>query len=386
MARELSIAKGSFRECRGLAREQLEDLYQETTLALLERPYLSEEHLRHALRLGVKNRALNLHRNQRRRREILQDNAPALIAESDSREQHSGPESSSLRREDQLVVAEFLSELTGAEQSVFWLTAEGMRYRAIAPALGIPVNEARKLVRSCERKRERFQLLYNTGRLCGFRSSTITALQSGDCTSAEVARRAFAHIERCPACRAEHKTNARKLMRSFSEQATALLPLPAVLQHRWATRLALWVRNLPARLLGLSDSAQRLSFPGSGSTLAKVAVAGVVAAGGLGATHALTQRTPRRDARAPEQASSAVVEPSAIVAVAAPRGVTSSSGHAGQARRAPTRLGVARRASRGSNAPRVRVPASAGLDYLGVAAKNATPTSLSSNSGGPFSP
>ena len=48
----------SFPECRGLSTEQLEDIYQETALALLRRPYDSEEHLRNALRTGLKHRAL----------------------------------------------------------------------------------------------------------------------------------------------------------------------------------------------------------------------------------------------------------------------------------------------------------------------------------------
>ena len=55
-----------------------------------------------------------------------------------------------------------------------------MQYRAIAPVLGIPVNEARNTARACERKRERFQLLYDTGRLCGYRAQTIQALQNGE--------------------------------------------------------------------------------------------------------------------------------------------------------------------------------------------------------------
>src|SRR5450759_1757780 len=51
---ELRIAR-AFAECRGLSTEQLEDLYQETVLALLPRRYESEEHLRNALRAGLKH-------------------------------------------------------------------------------------------------------------------------------------------------------------------------------------------------------------------------------------------------------------------------------------------------------------------------------------------
>jgi hypothetical protein len=78
---------------------------------------------------------------------------------------------------------------------VFWLIADGMRYRAIASALEIPVKRTRNASRSCERKRERFQPLYDTGRLCGYSAATIQALQGGEVTSEEVARRAFAHLE-----------------------------------------------------------------------------------------------------------------------------------------------------------------------------------------------
>lgn len=42
-AREVRIARG-FAECKGLGTEQIEDVYQETALALLERTYPSEEH------------------------------------------------------------------------------------------------------------------------------------------------------------------------------------------------------------------------------------------------------------------------------------------------------------------------------------------------------
>ena len=162
---ELRLAR-SFAECRGLGHEQLEDLYQETALVLLERPYHSEEHLRNALRWGIKHRALHLHRDERRRGEILAQRAPELQLAAEGREDDRTPELAALLAQDRLVVSEFLAELTELERRVFWLVAEGMRYRAIAPILDIPVNEARKASRACERKRARFQLLYDTGRLC----------------------------------------------------------------------------------------------------------------------------------------------------------------------------------------------------------------------------
>jgi hypothetical protein len=68
----------AFAECRGLTTEQLEDLYQETAVAMLRRPYGSEEHLRNALRHGIKHRALNMHRDTRRRAQILAQSAPSM--------------------------------------------------------------------------------------------------------------------------------------------------------------------------------------------------------------------------------------------------------------------------------------------------------------------
>ncbi|MHB8490913.1 MAG: RNA polymerase sigma factor, partial [Solirubrobacteraceae bacterium] len=249
-SRELRIAR-SFVECRGLATEQLEDLYQETAMALLHRPYQNEEHLRNALRTGIKHRALNLRRDQRRHTRILEDHGPGLQLIAQGRASESGPEQITQARQDRLVVSEFLTELDGIEQRVFWLLAEGMGYRAIAAALRIATTEARHACRSCERKRERFQLLYDTGRLCGFRAATIQALQSGEATSEELAERAFAHLDGCSRCRAEHKTNAKRLRRSFQGQAAVLLPFPALAGHLgWIEHLGVRLKTLQYRVAG----------------------------------------------------------------------------------------------------------------------------------------
>ncbi len=191
---ELRVARG-FTECRGLSTEQLEDIYQETALALYSRSYDSEEHLRNALRTGLKHRALNMHRDERRRGQILARSAPGLRLMAQASEVQSAPEPAALAHEDRLIISEFLTELNPVEQRVFWLLSENMQYRAIATALGIPVNQARNTARSCARKREHFQLLYDTGRLCGYRARTIQALQNGEVTSEELAERAFAHLD-----------------------------------------------------------------------------------------------------------------------------------------------------------------------------------------------
>jgi RNA polymerase sigma factor (sigma-70 family) len=284
---EVRVARG-FAECRGLNSEQLEDIYQETAIALLNRPYGSEEHLRNALRHGIKHRALNMHRDTRRRAQILQQSAPSMQRIAEARENQAGPEEAALQDQDRLIVREFLTELDELEQQVFWLIAEGRRYRAIAPILGIAVNEARNASRSCERKRERFQLLYDTGRLCGYRAATIHALRAGELTGDELARRAFAHLEACANCRAEHQTNAKRLGRSFGEQVAALLPLPALqgslswLHRPWSragAHVGCGVRERVAALVGAGGAGAKLT--------ASVATVAVVAGGTVGATHVL---------------------------------------------------------------------------------------------------
>jgi RNA polymerase sigma factor (sigma-70 family) len=287
---EVRLARG-FPECRGLGHEQLEDLYQETVIALLTRHYADEEHLRNALRHGIKHRALNVHRDSRRRGEILVQNAPSMQRLAEGRASQAAPENAALLEQDRLIVKEFLTELEPLERQVFSLMADGMRYRAIAVALQILPHDARTTVRFCERKRERFQLLYDTGRLCGYRASTIQALQDGQFMSEELAHRAFAHLDSCPPCRAEHKTNAQRLRRAFRGQAAALLPLPALLRHTgrlWASlgRGAGGVRERGVALVVSAGAGAKI-------TAAMVTVA-VVAGGTIGATHTLGRHpTPR---------------------------------------------------------------------------------------------
>jgi DNA-directed RNA polymerase specialized sigma24 family protein len=298
-ARELRLAR-SFRECQGLTRQALEDIYQDTVLDLLGRPYENEKHLRDALHAGLKMRALGSHSKASRREEI--ENHPQAYERSDAGD---SPERAALLREDRLIVAEFLAGLSAIEQRVFWLLAEGRKYRGIATALGIDINVARNAARACERKREHFQLLYDAGRLCRFRESTITALQSEQATSRELACSALAHLERCATCRAQHRTNARRLRLRFQGQAAVLLPMPTILsraglltrfvrtrgralQHRLAT---------DAPLLKSPDMRERtIALLAGGSATAKIA-AGVASvaliAGTISATHALDPHSPR---------------------------------------------------------------------------------------------
>jgi RNA polymerase sigma factor (sigma-70 family) len=133
-------------------------------LALLERRFQNEEHLRNALRLGIRHRALHLHRDRRRRGEILSENARAILRVAEGTQRLAWPEDAALRAADKSIVNDFASELDDLERRIFALTGDGMRYRAIAARLGIPVNDARQAYRSYERKRQRFEILYDAGR------------------------------------------------------------------------------------------------------------------------------------------------------------------------------------------------------------------------------
>jgi RNA polymerase sigma factor (sigma-70 family) len=410
-ARELRVAR-SFAECRGLSTEQLEDIYQETALALYSRLYDSEEHLRNALRDGIKKRALRLHRDERRRGQILAHNAPGLRLMAEAREDQNAPEPVALAHEDRLIASEFLTELTAKERRVFAWLVEGLQYRAIASTLEIPVNEARNTARACARKRERFQLLYDTGRLCGYRALTIQALQNGQSTSEELAERAFAHLESCAHCRAEHKTNARRLRRSFRDQAAALLP-PVFIGHLgWLTRLGVRARLLAHRLGidttpigqgGVRERAVAL-LAGGGAKVAIGVITASVLAGGAVATHVLDQNpSPHRHYVAPSAAATprAVpttgrlisTAPAASLSTRVHRSVRTSK--RSRAHRASPRrtLGNIDRASRsiGTTTER-REPG--GFAYLGVPTNTSPPStsartassSEDQSGGGPFSP
>lgn len=370
-AREVRLAR-AFAECRGLSSEQLEDIYQETSVALLTRGYLSEEHLRHALHVGIKHRALNHHRDERRRGRILTHHAPGIYALAEAGAGEDAPEPVAMSREDRLVVSEFLTELDPLERRVFSLMAEGLRYRAIAPALAVDTNAARKASRAVERKRQRFQLLYDTGRLCGFRARTILALQNGEATSEQLAERAFAHLESCAACRADHGTNAKSLRRRFQGEAAALLPGPLIAAHLWppGARLRALLQRfipdaLPAGPGGVRDGAIGL-FAGGG-VVAKATVAGLATvaavAGGIRASEAPVHHPRPKHSRehagksARQQAASASTAPTAAPIIPRPGNGRSDSQNASQ-RRAANRQGTTTRREPG------------GFAYLGVPSRS----------------
>jgi RNA polymerase sigma factor (sigma-70 family) len=400
---EVRVARG-FGECRGLSTEQLEDIYQETLLALYRRPYVSEEHLRNALRAGIKQRALRVHRDERRRTQILAHNAAGLQLMAEAQEGQRAPEPGAIAHEDRLIAREFLTELSEQERRVFGWLVEGLQYRAIASALEMPVNEARNAARACARKRERFQLLYDTGRLCGYRAQTILALQHGERTSEELAERAFAHLESCVHCRLEHKTNAKRLRASFRDQAAALLP-PILLGHLgWLTRLGVRARMLLHRLgidttpLGQGGVRERavamLAGAGVGAKVAAGVVTVGVLAGGAVATHVLEHSPPSK----PHHALTAAVAPPAAPALAPLSALSARSSGTSAVRtfrrpRASVRhaLSKTHTQARASGIER-REPG--GFAYLGVPTRTSAPgasarvasSSEDQRGGGAFSP
>lgn len=404
--RELLIAR-RFVECQGLTSQQLEDLYQETVLALLGRPYQNEKHVCDGLRTGIKRRALNLYNGERRRAEILAENAPGISALETARSAEESTEQIVLARQDRFLITEFMAELTLKERRVFGLVSEGMKYNRIAKVEGISVNEARSLAASCERKRERFQLLHDSGRLCGYRAHTIKQLLAGQATGEQLVQLAAAHLQGCARCRAEYKTNAKRLRRAFQEQAAALLP-PAIISLRRQTRLGIHARVaqrirpdwLTIGQGGARERAAALLAGGGASAKLAVGIATVVviAGGTITATHALEHHPPaqhhpaRRVATASPRAARPVdlTEPTlpAPPPAVAPH---TSSRPAARHHSAPGHVVTnTHEASKANTSANRSEPG--GFAYLGVPTSKTTTAPVqpaaqtASHTGGPFSP
>lgn len=402
-ARELLIARG-FVECQGLTREQLEDLYQETVLALLGRPYQNEKHVCDALRIGIKRRALNLHNGERRRAEILAENAPGISALETARRAEESTEQIVLARQDRFLITEFMAELTLKERNVFGLVSEGMQYNRIATEEGISVNEARGLVASCERKRERFQLLHDSGRLCGYRAHTIKQLLAGEAAGEQLVQLAAAHLQGCVRCQAEHKTNAKRLRSAFEEQAAALLP--PVISLAGGTRLGIHAR-VAQRIRpdwmtigqgGARERAVALLAGGGASAKLVVGIATVaVVAGTLTATHALEHKPGTHRQLTPHTASVApratqpvkFTQPDLSAPTATTPARSSTTAAVKRHRRAPGHV-VAHVASARTSTNRSEPD---GFAYLGVPTTKTTTATparpaaqTATHTGGPFGP
>jgi RNA polymerase sigma factor (sigma-70 family) len=316
---ELAYAR-TFDQCGGASFTEIEDLYDATATRLLEQAttFECEEHLRGALRRGIRLRALRMHRDRRVRKRVLDQAASGMIAERELRAWRDEPERALLAREDDLIVGEFLAELTPLKRQVFALVAEGRSWRAIATALKLSENEARNTTRACERKREHFTTLYTTGRLCGYRSHTIGSLLSGKENSELAVAQAFAHLQHCHTCQIQHKTDAAGLHAAFDARVLSMLPLPAFAGSRSSL-----LDSLQAGVLRVARLFQRDATPqagvreraveivaGSGAS-AKLAagLAGVVllAGGAVGAAHGRAR--PARHQHAQSRAAASRAQP-----------------------------------------------------------------------------
>lgn len=219
---ELRRARG-FRECRGLDATTLEDLFQDATLALMKSSPTDEAHVLNRLRIELKHRSLNLRRDEGRRHQILTEQAPAILRIEEGRRDADAPDQKLLASHDRLLVKEFMAELTPMERLLFPLIAEGMKFNRIAAAERLPANIVRNACRSIEQKRQRFVLLYQSGRLCGYRAATIDALLTGTTPNADIAARARAHLEACDRCRADVARDGVELTRRLNAIAIASL-------------------------------------------------------------------------------------------------------------------------------------------------------------------
>jgi RNA polymerase sigma factor (sigma-70 family) len=397
--RELALAK-RYRECAGLTPEQVEDLYQDTALVLLGRAFQSEEHLRRALRHGLKFRALRVHRDERSHRRILARHAPGIQALARAKATEEAPEHVALSDEERSLIDEFLAELTPDEQRILWLTAEGVPAKRITRALGLPAPQAEKAKLSYERKRENYVVLYSTGRLCGLRSRVIVRLKAHQETSAQLAERAILHLRGCPHCRAEHQITAQRLRRLFEQQAAALLPIPALALHAsWLHGALSRTGRLPHLRLRVpvrpSEMHARLAMilanTGPGTRVAApLAAIAILATGGIGISHLLTRPATPRDH---ELISPSAATPAAPLSRMIPLRATASTprrvgrGAGAHLPFGPGRIVPAPSSPRKGHALNQREPG--GFAYLGVPAQPNSPARQQlerPGGGGPFSP
>lgn len=383
-SRELWTAR-QFRACWGSSLAEIEDLYDATIAALVEKEetYESPEHLRAALHRGIKLRALRLHRDREVHENVLEHSAPIMEAVGQDRAWREEPEQALLAREDDAIVGEFIAELTDLERRVFALVADGRSWRAIATALGLPETEARTLTRTCERKRTRFLTLYSTGRLCGYRSQTIGSLLSGKERGELAIDQAVAHLRHCHACQVHHKTDAPRLRAAFDARALAVLPVPSLyadshaslLDHLQAAaaRAARFFQRVSAPQAGVRERALEVVAGTSASAKLAAGLASVLLlAGGAVDAATGTHRTGQHHHRRPIAQQSHVALPAAPVRRAEPR----------QATRRPA---SARRLPRPSEQH-----TRGGFSYLGASSpppsRPAAAPAVTQHGGGPFGP
>ncbi|HET7378602.1 MAG TPA: hypothetical protein VFJ24_01040 [Gaiellales bacterium] len=239
------------------------------------------------------------------------------------------------------------------------------------------------MTRSCERKRERFLTLYETGRLCGYRSRTI-GLRVGNGEGGELAfGQALAHLRHCRSCQSEHGVDASALRARFDARVAVFLPGPVVARDGWSSPERVWasferlwrgVQRWRAPQAGVRERVVEGTVGGGVGLGVKVAggIAGVAllaggAAGVVGSTAGGHERLEHRPAT--------VVRTTPAVQEARVR--ARAGRHA-----APARVRPSRRLPRPSEQ---RTPG--GFSYLGVPEQRAPAAPVvKQRGGGPFGP
>jgi DNA-directed RNA polymerase specialized sigma24 family protein len=290
---ELALARG-YRQCARLSKEQLEDLYHDVALRLHQQRFTSEAYLRHIAWLQLCRLGRDAYRDESTHHRIWRAHAPGIHRLLQARVLEDTPENRVLADEDHQMAREFMRELSIKEREAFCCAlTHDAGYENVALHLNKPIPEVRRLLLGVERKRERFAIIYQAGRLCGYRSQTIKLLKEGRSTSRELLERATVHLERCPACRAEHDTNSERLHATFERQvAAAILPLPAIgllARTSWLLHELLGgVGRAPRHLVSHGRLAALYGGEGTTTKLARLATVAALAGGGTIATHTIT--------------------------------------------------------------------------------------------------
>jgi DNA-directed RNA polymerase specialized sigma24 family protein len=194
---------GRTRPWRGGAANELDAAYWEVALALSQRTFESEEHLRRALYRGMSFRAMHFWRRAKTRaeREVPVDAVIEEVADERAEAEQRGAEMAA----DFRLAMDFMSELEPSERAVWTLTAAaGHSQREAAERLGLTLLDVKRHLYRVNQKRDRFVQVAENGRLCAKRSEAVSAFADMRATPEEAAR-ARAHLAHCVSCLATYR-------------------------------------------------------------------------------------------------------------------------------------------------------------------------------------
>jgi DNA-directed RNA polymerase specialized sigma24 family protein len=268
------------RDARGVSVTAREEIVDEAICAvvMMRRPIVSEEHLMGAFWIAVSRLLCHHHEGRRQLRVGSQTQAELETVLDTLATGDAGPEERAEMFERMAQAADLMVRLDDFERRVVVAMAvRGAGLRLTARLLGVSVARVRAAVRSADEKLQQSAAIAAAGRMCGYRTSAITAQAEG-VASEEQLRAARAHLAACTSCRRSYVLLVRE-MRSDGFQrraAAAFLPVPllAAAHHVVVLRRALDRLALPE---GLRDRAVEAL---GGAGIVKVAAAGgaVVAA------------------------------------------------------------------------------------------------------------